>query len=53
MASIYPRGKTWWVPYYANGRKMQRSLKTRDRTVANYRKDQSELDLADGYQLPQ
>ena len=47
MASIYLRGKTWWVLYYANGQKVQRSLKTTDRTVANYRKNQIEKDLAE------
>ena len=34
MASIYKRGKTWWVHYYVNGKSVDRSLRTRNERVA-------------------
>jgi hypothetical protein len=30
MASIYRRGKTWWMKYYVGGKAVRRSLKTRN-----------------------
>lgn len=48
MASKYLRGKVWWVIYYKNGKKVQQSLKTKDKAVANYRKNEIENTLARG-----
>lgn len=49
MASKFLRGKTWWILFYENGRKVQYSLKTRDKKVADFRKREVEgrLDLGD------
>lgn len=48
MASIYLRGRVWWICYMENGRKIDQSLKTKDRTVARYRKNETENKLAMG-----
>lgn len=48
MASIFPRGRVWWILYYEHGRKIQKSLKTRDEKVAKYRKNEIENRLAKG-----
>lgn len=48
MASIYQRGKTWWITYYNDGTHFQHSLKTRDKKVAAYLKNKLEADLAEG-----
>ena len=53
MASIYLRGKTYWVIYYDRGRKVQQSLRTRDFTVAKYKKNQVEQALAENKKPPQ
>jgi hypothetical protein len=45
MASVYLRGKVWWICYYDNGRKIQLSLKTKDKTVAKYKKNEIENKL--------
>ena len=42
MASIYKRGKTWWVHYYVNGKSVDRSLRTRNERVARDRKKRLE-----------
>jgi hypothetical protein len=36
MASIFRRGKSqiWWIKYYANGRQVYYSLRTKDARVA-------------------
>lgn len=34
MATLYQRGKTWWVDYRTGGRRVQRSLKTSQKRVA-------------------
>lgn len=48
MAFIYRRGKTFWVGWYAHGKKHFRSLKTRDKRVALFKKAQHEQDLIRG-----
>lgn len=48
IASIYLRGRAWWIIYYDNGRKIQHSLKTRDKTVAKYKKNRIENKLVEG-----
>jgi integrase len=48
MASIYKRSQIWWIIYYENGRKIQRSLKTRDKTIAKFKKNDLENQLAKG-----
>lgn len=48
MACLYPRGKTFWIIYYKDGKKIQRSLKTTDKRVAQYRKNEIEMSLARG-----
>src|SRR2546428_9653036 len=32
--SVYKRGKTWWLTYYANGRQVWESAKTKDKAEA-------------------
>lgn len=34
MASIYKRGKFWWIAYYANGKQHRRPLRTQNKHVA-------------------
>lgn len=53
MASIYLRGKTWWTHYLDGGLNVQHSLKTRDQTVAKYKKAQIEKALAEHQKPPQ
>jgi len=48
MASIYLRGRVWWICYYDNGRKFDKSLKTRDRTIARFKKNEIENQIAKG-----
>lgn len=53
MASIYQRGRVWWICYYENGKKSDVSLKTKDRTVAKFKKNEIENKLlADESPLP-
>lgn len=49
MASIYLRGKTYWVLYYEHGKKVQKSLKTKDKKIARFKKNEIEnrLDLGE------
>lgn len=42
MASIFRRGKVWWVKYYHNGQKFSKSLKTKNERVAKARKKELE-----------
>lgn len=51
MASIYRRGSTWWIRWYADGRKHWRSLKTRNKRIALYKKAQLEQEIAKGRNL--
>lgn len=48
MASIYLRGKVWWLCYYEHGKKFDLSLKTKDKTVAKFKKNEIENKLATG-----
>lgn len=40
MASIYQRNGTYWISYSVGGRRVQRSLKTRNRRIAEQKKEQ-------------
>ena len=45
MASIYKRGKVWWIHWRNScGRRICESLKTRDRTIANRLKKHYEIE---------
>jgi len=46
MASIYKRGKTWWIKYHVKGTRVQRSLHTTNERVAKTRQSKLEYDLA-------
>lgn len=50
MASIYLRGKIWWISFYPHqgSKPIQRSLKTPDKTVAKFKKNELENQLAKG-----
>lgn len=48
MASIYLRGRMWYICYYQNGLKVDKSLKTRDKTTAKYKKNEIENKLTVG-----
>ena len=48
MASLFLRGNIYWVLYYESGKKIQHSLKTRDRKVAQFRTNEIENRLAQG-----
>ncbi len=48
MASIYPRGKTWWIAYRLNGKTICEPLKTRDKGKAEKLKAKMELALERG-----
>jgi hypothetical protein len=48
MASIFLRGRVFWILYYDNGRKIQHSLRTRDKTVAKFKENEVENKLALG-----
>lgn len=40
MAYKYLRGKTWWIKFYENGRMVRRSLKTKDKSSAEFLKNE-------------
>ena len=46
MASIYRRGKVWWIKYHVKGSRVQRSLHTTSERVARTRRSKLEDDLA-------
>ncbi len=48
MASIYLRGKTYWLKYQLHGRLIRESLKTADPKIARYLLRKKETDLAEG-----
>lgn len=48
MASIYLRGRVYWICYIDHGRKIIRSLKTKDKKIATYYKNEIENKLALG-----
>ena len=48
MASIYKRGKVWWVKFHLKGIRVQQSLDTTHERVAQARKSQIEYRLATG-----
>lgn len=51
MASIYQRNGRWWICFYENGRKIQRSLKTKSKIQAKYLKNEIENRLSSGETL--
>lgn len=48
MASIYRHGKMWYCSFSEGGKRREKSLKTHDKTVAKYRKNEIEIRLAKG-----
>lgn len=48
MASLYKRGNVFWVCYMDHGRKFDKSLKTKDKRVAQYRVNEIEIKIAKG-----
>lgn len=48
MATIYLRGKTYWINYRQNGHKIQKSLKTRDKIAAKFLKNRIENEVMAG-----
>lgn len=48
MASIYKRGKTWWVKFHLKGIPVQQSLNTTHERVAQARRSQIEYKLGTG-----
>lgn len=48
MASIYRRGKVWWVKFHLRGIRVQQSLNTTHERVAQARRSQIEYRLATG-----
>lgn len=48
MASIFLRGRMFWILYYQDGEKITYSLKTRDKTVAKFKKNEIENKLTKG-----
>ncbi|MFC1707105.1 hypothetical protein ACFL59_09835 [Planctomycetota bacterium] len=48
MASIYKRGKTFWVKYYLDGQMVRESLKTKDPAKAEKMRVAKELEVEDG-----
>lgn len=48
MGMLYLRGKTWWVQYYENGKKIRESAKTQKKMVAKKLLEQREGDIAKG-----
>ena len=53
MASIFRRGKTWWIHYLAGGRSVSRSLKTACERVAREEKKRLEaLEVTDRLTRP-
>lgn len=53
MASIYKRGRTWWIQYRVGGKNVQRSLNTTNEQVARKKKKQFEgLEVTGQLDLP-
>lgn len=48
MSHIRLRGKTYWIYYYDNGQRVQRSLKTKDKNTAEYYRREIENRIALG-----
>lgn len=48
MASIFQRGQIWWIQYYENGKQIHRSLKTKDKAVARFKKNEIENKISAG-----
>jgi len=48
MASIFLRGKVYWILFYQDGKKISYSLKTGDKTYAKFKKNEIENRLTKG-----
>ena len=46
--SLYKRGKTWWIAYYANGEQVCESAKTKDKTEARRKLQEKLGEIATG-----
>lgn len=47
MASLYKKGKIYWIQYYRNGKRFQESLKTDDRKEAKYLCSKKEMEIGE------
>lgn len=52
MASLYKRGNVYWIKYYLNGKRKERSLRTRTLQIAKEKKRQFESAQARGDDCP-
>jgi len=53
MSSLYRRNKIYWLSFRYNNRSYNISLKTKDRSTANYLKAQKDKELIEGrYEIP-
>lgn len=48
MSHLYRRNKIYWLAFYKNGKLYRQSLKTKDRSTANYLKSKIEQEVAEG-----
>lgn len=48
MSCIWPRKNTYWISYTINGKRIQRSLKVKDRKLAEFKQKQIDIELEQG-----
>lgn len=48
MSTIYQRGDWWWISYYTDRKRIQYSLKVKDRRLAEVKQKKIDLELAQG-----
>jgi len=48
MATLFKRGKTWYISYMLDGKRIKRSLETRSKTLAEREKARLEVELDKG-----
>jgi len=47
MSHLYRRGKIYWLAFYKDGKLYRQSLKTKNRSTANYLKSKIEQEVAE------
>jgi len=52
MASTYKRGRYYWIKYYLHGKKVEYSLKVKDRKLAEHFKKKKEIEIEEGKAYP-
>ena len=52
MASIYKRDRYYWIKYYLHGKKIEYSLKVKDRKLAEHLKKKKEIEIEEGRTYP-